>query len=303
MPTLRHCLALVFLLTACGSDTPADQAEPDPVDTSDAAGDVTADSVDALSDVADQGDGFDRSDGPDELDISDEPDVIEEPEGPPVSLVTVNEIPAVMNGSMPYSDDGGEPTDFTLLLPGHGFTLDILLDRDSQFIDLEQVVLTCDAAFGGYEAGDNLAENLVLRPDHLRWLVEEVEAVSAESVTCTGSVTNLDGEQSEETTVTFDIGEMTPELHPFDPPDTWLVTFSRDYYDIGLVDQDGVLITQAVEGPNDEADFVEGFRVEKAPMEPTRWRPEGRWASTPSCTSGSYLRPCDRSVLSTDSTR
>lgn len=269
----------IAILAACGDDA----ATPEPTtDTgTDAGSDVTDEPAeDTGGDVLDAADGREEPDASDLADGSDletdsadmgPTDVIEEPvpdpepDGPPGLLLTVNEIPAEMNGSVPYNHRDTGPSEFTLLLPTHGFTIDLMLDREARFIDPDLTELMCDQAVGigddTVDADDRLAGELVARDTHLRWLVPQELSFPEGRATCQARVTNFDGEESEWSSVTFDTTPMTEALHPFDPAEVALVTFTRDNYDIAVEGDFFTPVLTVVDGADGEEDFVEDLRL------------------------------------------
>jgi hypothetical protein len=268
------------LCAACSDDSPSmggDTAlDPDSEgDAADVAGDP--DATDALevaepdADAAELGEDHDVPEDPADADEADAEDGAEDmppdfPPGPPRLLLTISELPAAMNGSLPYSDRGGPPTEFTVAVPTFGFTLDLMADRPPAGLDAETVELSCDAAFGPNEelaAGESLAEQLVWEPHRVRWLVPEALRLAEGRVSCEARVANLEGELSEWSRVTFDAVTMTPERHPFDVIDPWVITFTRDRYDIRLSIQGSNynVVAEPVEGGDGEADFDEDLRL------------------------------------------
>jgi len=226
---------------------------PNDLDAGRADGD--GDVVDGQGDLPDGDIASDRPDAPDAADAPDSPDSPDadlplEPEGPPEIRLTVNELPAEVDGTQPYFDDGAGPFDFRLTLPTWDFTLDVYVDRDLRFIDLTALQIACEGA--------TLSDRFEARERHLRWLVEEIDAFAEGSVDCTARVSNLDGEQSNQASIAFDTVVRTPELNPFDPVDTWLVTFSRDRYSIELTDE---LEVESTREPDGRADFLQDLAL------------------------------------------
>ena len=194
-------------------------------------------------------------------DVFTEPELPPEPEGAPQILLTVNEAPAEMNGSEPYYHRGNGPFDFTLLLPTFGFTLDVLLDRPTDYIDVETLELGCTQGSIDETALPNLAENLEDRGDHFHWRIPEADLFPEGRTSCRARLENLDGEQSEMSYISFDTLTMTADLHPFDPADVWVITFSRDNFDITL---EGSVVDPAVVSVREEdgeVDFIEDLRL------------------------------------------
>ncbi|MCA9564792.1 MAG: hypothetical protein KC561_14950, partial [Myxococcales bacterium] len=265
----------VFVLVSVGCSEDPVAPEPAPSDVQDQTGldQVQNDpsTVETVDDAADEGTGVDseadESDAEDAsgdgaVDIADEEVFVGpiEPDGAPKILLTINELPVEMNGSQGYYDNETGPTPFQLLLPTYGFTLDVVLDRSSAWIDPDSIDVTCDAAFGEIEANAPLAGQFESREMHLRWLVPEGFALEEGAVSCTGQLANHDGEMSNVSVVSFDVEEIG-ERHPFAELDEWVVTFSRDYADISYTyDGDEVTVT-FVREPDGERDFDEDMRL------------------------------------------
>ncbi|MBN1944761.1 MAG: hypothetical protein JW797_03750 [Bradymonadales bacterium] len=281
--TIPSILFLVCWLTSCGDDT-AVEPSPDTGDLSDAgadlidqgAGDISEDPTtddgvldDARDDGMDGGDPDDLSIDPEVLDdpppdrIDEE--IIEFPPGPPEILFTVDELPDHLNGSLPYMDHGDGPYSFTLTLPTHGFTLDLLADRPPAYLDPDSFEVICDQAIGpddAVAAETDLSGYFEWGPDRIRWLVPEEYVFAHSPVTCRGRVASLQGDLADWSEVTFDTMTQTADLHPFDPIDTWVITFDRDYHDIQFeVTGGGEFVVDSERTPNGESDFLEDLRI------------------------------------------
>ena len=260
-------LTMVFL-SACSDENGAEQAAGMAADTTveDDLVDMTVDEGIDLPAEPDTADAFDvdMEAGEPVEDLADEevePELPPEPDGPPQILLTVNEAPAEMNGSQPYYHRGDGPFEFMLLLPTFGFTLDLYVDRAIDYIDVESIELECDDNVGEDSFLPNLAEHLEPREDRFRWLVPQSSAFVEGTIICRAMVANLDGEQSDWSEISFNTQTMTPELHPFDPADVWVITFSRDNFDVNL--EGGVMNPTVVSTrePDGEPDFVEDLRL------------------------------------------
>jgi hypothetical protein len=184
-------------------------------------------------------------------------------------LLTINEMPAEMNGSQPYYDDDNGPFDFSWLLPTDGFTLDVWVDRSTVYLDADTLEVRCDQAMGMGEsavaADSDIGERFAWEGEQVRLLVPPELAFPVGHVTCEGRVANLDGEMSDWSSIDFDTAQQTEATHPFDPPDVWVVTFSRDRYDVWSDWEGGqyrVFSEELAEdGGDGEADFLEDLRA------------------------------------------
>jgi hypothetical protein len=257
-------------------DAPADASGDGAGDVGDAADDAVdaadlaeeAGRTDVLADVradvqADTGPDALADTGPDAL-IDTGPDADDPPDAAPLIVLTVNELPATMNGTRPVNDARLGEVPFTLLLPDTGFTLDVLLDRHPRHVDLDTLLVACDVPVGDAEADSNLAARFEPRAaglPRLRWLVPTDMPFTTGRVTCEAALADVAGRVSNRSTITFDVTPRSAELDPFDPPDTWLVTFSRDFYDIRIEGSGSTLRVVSDHAPDGEADFLEDLRL------------------------------------------
>lgn len=217
------------------ADLVADESALDPgLDGADIA-------PDQASDVRSE-DAADRADLP-ELDRGPSPP-------PPRARVTVNAVPDSMNGAIPYAQNGGPPQSFHLRVPTGGFTVEVYRD-DGVAPGPDRVRLFASAPVrAGAEVldpGTDIAPALGcgLVPDPMagssdralvaRCLVPEAAFEVASSVTLTALLEGPDGTAGEPDAVTVEVAELVPWLDPFETPDVWLVTLSRDLCDHELI--------------------------------------------------------------------
>ncbi|MGM0578064.1 MAG: hypothetical protein ACQEXJ_20235 [Myxococcota bacterium] len=248
-------------------DAPA--ADPGPVDDvadaqdPDATGDADAGPADVSPDTGDAADG-DAADG----DAADGHEDVAPPE-PPALLLTVNGIPATMNGSTPYSWDMGTDLPFRLRVNRQRATLGVQVDPDAGPADWETLAVTCDAALatpGGdpLPAGETFgADALAEGPDASWRRLEVTEANALEDgtvVSCAATIQGAGGEA--EDAVSFEAATLPAHLDPFVEPDVWLVTLSRDLFALHVepLDSGGMWVTsEPVDGGNGLVDFDEAF--------------------------------------------
>ena len=158
-------------------------------------------------------------------------DVVRIPVEKPQLLLTFNELPRALNGSVPYSWEGGSDEEFLPRANVHNMTLDLLLEQGSGPVDWSQTILHC-----GEIALD--AQRLDVRSDdHARLLFTQQEPfpASGES-TCTGTVIGAGGDAS--ASVAMEAVVMPAHLDPFVAPDVWLVTLERDLFELQLTPMD-----------------------------------------------------------------
>ena len=177
--------------------------------------------------------------------------------------LTINRIPAQLNGSTPYRSDNGTPDDmsddrmetFHLLTASSGFSIDLeLLDSPANRFDDGSLEVTTD------RTGDvNLASKFTtsgetqLRVRRYRWTVSNTEAFENGALIARASATDVNGD-THSSTLSFGVSALTPQTDPFDSSLTWLLRFDQDLF-ATTGDGTGALVTTL--GPNGQGDFVE----------------------------------------------
>ena len=261
----------VLLLAACSSGgTGADDAASDAlkiVDT-DIAGQDFPDPFDAPEGLYDAGDRprgeVDSAGGADAL-----PDVLAEDavhvalpscecDGP-VLFVTVNAIPAEMNGSEPFLNNQLVEEDFHLAVPESGFAWDVYVDCPCG-CQPEGLAVWSDAAAGELAAGEDLSLLFTTESEgHLRWVVGEEHAFEPGYPILLGAVVeDVCGNEAAPSELPVEIAELTPELDPFDLVDPWVMAYHRDHQTITWqFDAEGKAFVQANSEPNGIPDFFE----------------------------------------------
>lgn len=143
--------------------------------------------------------------------------------------ITVNRTPAYLNGSRPYATRGDRREHpFHLLLPSHGFTVDVLILDPSR-------------------AGE-LDPHFRIDGPRATWQVAEGEALPEGMTTLRAGDTSLDVE----------IVKLGPERDPFDRPMEWLLDFEDDLYTTtSSIGPDGAIVLHTREGANGKPDFAE----------------------------------------------
>jgi hypothetical protein len=141
------------------------------------------------------------------------------PEAQRIAELTLNRIPDYLNGSIPISSDNWTPRDtrddytapFHLLVPTHGFTVDV-----TRYILGQPIRLTHE--------GRELTNKLI-GPDHqLSWTVSPEEAFPE------GMVTLRLEAGTQTSTLTFEAVSLTPAIDPFDRPMIWVFRFDMDLF-------------------------------------------------------------------------
>ncbi|MDY0062690.1 MAG: hypothetical protein RBU45_22965 [Myxococcota bacterium] len=144
-----------------------------------------------------------------------------EPAVPP--LLTVNRVPATMNGSAPFTNLDHRLEPYHLLLPPAGFTLDLLGDGATT------------RRFGLRELGCGEQDwTAAAREVVDGWTVTAPAATPLPDgpTTCRARLQAPCGEEELVLTYSMEIGQLTPELDPFEDPETWLITLHRDHWTV-----------------------------------------------------------------------
>ncbi|MCA9519122.1 MAG: hypothetical protein KC635_29505, partial [Myxococcales bacterium] len=192
------------------------------------------------------------------LDAADTADTT--PPEPPVVTLTVNAIPAEMNGSVPFLDDAdGELHDFRLRVNRGRFTLDALADRRAGPVDWDTAALTC--LVGETAVTLPPAPTIALGGWTATWAVDVAAAIpDGAAVDCAIAVSGPGGATA--SAVAFDAATLPPELDPFAEEDVWLVVTSRDLFEVvstARVDGTYDIRSTYVPGGNGLPDFDEPF--------------------------------------------
>lgn len=225
---------------------------------------------DAHADLDPTGDGDATTDGDltaNDVDDGETTFEVFEDNTPPEITLTVNELPDYLNGSRPYTLSGGDgPHEFMLHLPTFGFTLDLLTEEPISGLDQDQLEVRCNQPIGPDEEiaeEADLSSYFEWSDERVRWLVPEELAFPISEATCRGRAADLSGNLSEWSSVTFLTRIQTADYHPFDPPDEWVITFSRDNFDIWFEYVGGrpTLQSEAMDEGDGEADFTEDLRA------------------------------------------
>lgn len=179
------------------------------------------------------------------------------PPTPPAVWLTVDAIPAAMNGSEPFLDNDGLEKAFHLAVPLQGFTLDLTLTPGGAPIDPATLIVTADVAAGDLPAGTDLGPRFAWTdPTHATWRVDLAFPV-AWPVTVRARVSDQQGTPSPEAAFSFEVRELTPALDPFEQPDLWLLDLRRDAWAVTVTEQADAFAVTSTPGANGVADFDE----------------------------------------------
>jgi hypothetical protein len=177
---------------------------------------------------------------------------------PPTVSLTVNGIPAEMNGSLPYLANDGEWRDFRLSLPTHGFRWDVHYDCPCGCALLQPVTAVSSVSAGDVLAGESLSHLFEQAAGRLEWLVPAEYALGAGTdVLLSATVEDRCGQIAEPADLTVEVHPMTRDLHPFLPQDPWLIVWKRDHRAIQLAADGAGMVVQSSPGANGRFDFLE----------------------------------------------
>ncbi len=196
------------------------------------------------------------------------------PLAPPPCQLTVNAIPAAMNGSVPYAQANGAPQDFRLRVPRGGFSIDLYSAAGAPWPGT--VEIRASSALGATDPGFDLVPQLACTrvPDPVGWPDEkrlslhcEVAApgfAATENLTLTGQFVGADGQTGAACALGVAVAELPAKLDPFAKTDAWLVTLSRDLFAHKLAaagDGTYALTTTYVPAGNGKADLDEALEA------------------------------------------
>ncbi len=233
------------------SDAQPDLSDPDVDDPiPDTVSDILADTT-APSDGNPNG-GIDAE--PDTM--SDIPTDTEPPPEAPSIWLTVAEIPPEMNGSI---DSIEAPLSWRLRVNRSHVSLDVFARRDGGTADWDTLEVRCDDGGGERDLGPVEA----VSESHARVLVTaETEFADGAAVVCTAAVSGPGGEGSD--SFAFDAATLPESLDPFATPDPWLVTISRDMFELVVTpneDDTADVASTYVPGGNGVPDLDEALHV------------------------------------------
>jgi hypothetical protein len=175
--------------------------------------------------------------------------------------LTVDKIPAAMNGSAPFTNVSGQSEPFRLTVPRHGFTVDVLYRGTRAKLETLKVVSDVDLGGGSkvIGAGTDLADRFSESPQGVTFKIPSDLALPTGTVTFSAEMS--DGAKVLHGEVTVDVAERTFMLDPFRLKDTWLLVFSQDLYTITRSqNSNGQVVFKSVATSNGVPDFEEDLR-------------------------------------------
>ena len=191
-----------------------------------------------------------------ETDGNQEPDLPDCDCPPPTVAVTVNKIPATMNGSQPFTNLSGALEAFHLAVPSFGFVWNVTVDCPCGCAD--DALSAWAEALEASAPGPQLGHLFDADKGEFRYMLdEEHELDESELTNLHADVTDQCG-QAGAAYLQVQVLQSTPELHPFDLVDPWLMVYKRDHQTIGWhLDEDSKGFVTADFVPNGIPDFLE----------------------------------------------
>ena len=173
-------------------------------------------------------------------------------------LLTVNEIPAAMNGSAPYTPNAGGSVGFKVTVPTHGFTVDVTW-RGSDAAP-STLAITCDRDLGGIKAGQDISGRFTKTPGKATLLLPATLAAPAGAATFTAVLKDKSTPRTSKLTVV--VRKRTYKEDPFRLRDTWVLVFGGDQFAVASgKDAAGWWQVTSTKGKNGVADFEEDLRA------------------------------------------
>jgi len=239
----RLALAETLLLAACSDISPSTIADAVGAPEAEVGAEIQVETP-AGNDAE-----VDGGPGPDVADLSGgPPDVASldtSPAPPPACRVSVDALPAELNGSTPYAQGGGPLQQFRLRVPTRGFSIDVYALDAASRLATDTVVLhaSAGATLKGetWPPGTNLTPqlNCAEAPDPVGWPAEALVVrhcdVPADAFAPLQGLI-LEARCARATAIgpphalTVDVAVLPPALDPFPAPDPWVVVLSRDLF-------------------------------------------------------------------------
>ncbi len=188
---------------------------------------------------------------------------------PAIDLVTIDGIPAEMNGTVPFTNSSGQPQTFHLLAPPVGFVVWISWSGGASGVDAGTLSVTSSTAIGGgppsgLAAGQNFGGRFSVDAGSgvAQLVVGSDLAFPPGDTTLTATVSDVLGNSSAPVSFTFSSAPPPPQVLPFRQTDRWWIDFGRDNWTIGSsTDGQGTVTVNAVSGSNGTADIIEDLRI------------------------------------------
>ncbi len=191
---------------------------------------------------------------------------------PVIDLLTVNEIPDDMNGSLSFTNKSNQSQSFTLLFPETGFVIWLSFSTSSNgaAIDPSGLEMTNSGAIGGgsasggYDSGGDFGPifQIDATGGTAALMVTSGIAFRAGSHTLTAKLRDVLGNVSDSASFTFNTKAASAPSRPFESREVWYLTFTRDNFAITSTTSSSGTVTIAVaQTANGVSDFVEDLRI------------------------------------------
>jgi hypothetical protein len=189
---------------------------------------------------------------------------------PSIDLLTIDEIPASMNGSTPFLNTSNALQSFRLLAPEHGFFVWVSSSAGGAALDTGSLSVTAAAALGGgsaaggADAGANIGDLFTVDAGSgTAWLLVGSDLRFPAGVhTVTARIADALGNISDPVSYTFETAPASAAALPFDACNRWWLYFDRDNFTISSSTSGGGTVTiTATAAPDGTADFVEDLRL------------------------------------------
>lgn len=173
---------------------------------------------------------------------------------PPALSLTVNRIPAAMNGSVPFVNNNGQEESFTLTLPTFDFTINVSVESACGILP-ETIVATAMPADA--PPIPLLLDFVGSFPEFSARVPLDQALPESPSLALSATVTDICGLTAPVATLDVATRTRSPALHPFDLEDWWLMVYHRDFYTIELMEEEGAALVISEPQSNGVDDFLE----------------------------------------------
>jgi hypothetical protein len=190
--------------------------------------------------------------------------------GPSIDLLTIDGIPAVMNGSLAFTNTQNQSQSFSLMAADRTFVIWVSFAAGSSALDPAGLTVWASeplgggAGGGGVDPGSSFGSRFqVSLADGLATLtVGDSLAFTSGSHTVTAQISDVLGNSSPAVSYVFQAGPATSSLRPFRSAERWHIDFSRDNWSISSsINHSGTVTVTSTSGANGVADFVEDLRM------------------------------------------
>ncbi len=185
---------------------------------------------------------------------------------PRVTGITVEGVPQTMNGSVPFTNLEGEEETYRLLMPPHGFTLQVYFapHAEGAAIDPSSLCVTVACPLGPEgetAAGTDLGPLFLAGEEEAALAIPERLALPPGAVTVYATIADLLGNTSAPCAYEFTVEHDGEAFHPFARGDTWAVDLMRDYWTTAASCAGGTVTITPAFAPNGAPDFIDDLAL------------------------------------------